>query len=45
MKTMLTEFLTIGGLALAQAPQAPNPTQQSTAPDTGSVTNRAGSNQ
>jgi hypothetical protein len=26
-KTTLTAFLTIGGLAWAQAPQAPNPTQ------------------
>ena len=37
MKTVLTAFLTIGGLAWAQAPQAPNPTQQLTAPDTESV--------
>ena len=28
MKTILTAFLTMGGLAWAQAPQAPNPTQQ-----------------
>ncbi len=28
MKTILTAFLTIGGLVWAQAPQAPNPTQQ-----------------
>src|SRR5579871_557949 len=37
MKTVLTAFLTIGGLAWAQAPQAPNPTQQLTASDAGSV--------
>src|SRR5580704_3140356 len=30
MKTVLTAFLTLGGLAWAQAPQAPNPTQQRT---------------
>src|ERR1700691_4969970 len=28
MKMMLTALLTIGGIASAQAPQAPNPTQQ-----------------
>src|SRR5579862_6626958 len=37
MKTILTAFLTIGGLAWAQAPQAANPTQQFMAPDGGSV--------
>src|SRR6202050_5520663 len=37
MKTILTAVLTIGGLAWAQAPQAPNPTQQLTANDRGSV--------
>ncbi len=30
MKTILTAFLAAGGLAFAQAPQAPNPTQQVT---------------
>jgi outer membrane protein OmpA-like peptidoglycan-associated protein len=30
VKTILTAFLTIGGLMWAQAPQAPNPTQQLT---------------
>ncbi len=30
MKTVLTTFLTLGGLAWAQAPQAPNPTQHLT---------------
>ncbi len=30
MKRILTAFLTMGGLAWAQAPQAPNPTQQRT---------------
>jgi outer membrane protein OmpA-like peptidoglycan-associated protein len=37
MKTILTAFLTIGGLALAQTPQAANPTQQLIAPDGGTV--------
>jgi len=37
MKTILTAFLTIGGLAWAQAPQAANPTQQLMAPDGGAV--------
>jgi outer membrane protein OmpA-like peptidoglycan-associated protein len=37
MKTILTAFLTIGGLAWAQAPQAPNPTQQLTETGPGSV--------
>jgi outer membrane protein OmpA-like peptidoglycan-associated protein len=37
MKTILTAFLTLGGLALAQAPQAPNPTQQLMVPDGGTV--------
>jgi len=37
MKTILTAFLTIGGLAMAQAPQAPNPTQQVMVPDGGTV--------
>jgi hypothetical protein len=30
MKRIMTAFLTMGGLAWAQAPQAPNPTQQRT---------------
>ncbi len=37
MKKLLTAVLTIGGLAWAQAPQAPNPTQQLTDNGTGSV--------
>jgi outer membrane protein OmpA-like peptidoglycan-associated protein len=37
MKTILTAFLTIGGLAWAQAPQAANPTQQPIVPDGGAV--------
>src|ERR1700683_986748 len=37
MKTILTAVLTIGGLAWAQAPQAPNPTQQVTENGAGSV--------
>ena len=37
MKMILTAFLTMGGLVWAQAPQAPNPTQQLTANDRGSV--------
>src|ERR1700681_715059 len=37
MKTILTAFLTMGGLVWAQAPQAPNPTQQLTENGDGSV--------
>ena len=37
MKTLLTAFLTIGGLVCAKAPQAPNPTQQLTETGPGSV--------
>src|SRR5271168_4494376 len=37
MKTLLTAFLTLGGLAWAQAPQAANPTQQLAEPDGGTV--------
>jgi outer membrane protein OmpA-like peptidoglycan-associated protein len=37
MKILLTAFLTVGGLAWAQAPQAPNPTQQLTDNGAGAV--------
>jgi outer membrane protein OmpA-like peptidoglycan-associated protein len=37
MKALMTAFLTIGGLAWAQAPQAPNPTQQLTNQGGGTV--------